>query len=144
MTPNEVTIRGSAPYFSSEGTQLVPERNAPKSMPSTKNAERPCVATMMMRVATMIATRATHAPVIPRPTFSSRRFGKSFFAMSNLSRSYIKRGGRRIVRSGAHLEGKRNYLEETVPLASFLTFMSEDGMKPSSSTSLPWTASDIM
>ena len=81
MTPNDVMMSGSAPYLPSEGTQLVPVRKAPKSIPSTKNAERPCWATMTISVTTISATRATHAPVMPRPTFSRRRFGSICFAI---------------------------------------------------------------
>ena len=35
-------------------------------------------------------------------------------------------------------------MAETLPLASLTTFMAETGIKPCSSTSLPWTSSESM
>ena len=143
ITPKDVTMSGSAPNLPSEGTQLVPVTNWPKSRPSTRNAERPCWATNTMRVTTIRATRATQAPVRVRPTFSSLRFGSMRFDMCDLSENG-KCGAPPMRRRRHPPRGGRDYLEDTLPLASLATFMSEAGMKPSSSTRLPWTSSDIM
>ena len=78
VTENEPTIMGNAPYMSCSGIQCCPVRNAMGSKPSTKNVVRPCSATMKIKVTTTTATSSTHAPVIPRPMFSSRRFGMMF------------------------------------------------------------------
>ena len=108
MTPKDVTMSGSAPYFPSEGTQLVPVMNAPKSIPSTNNAERPCPATMTIKVTTMRATRATHAPVRPRPTFSRRRFGSICLAIKRpFAKRNTKRGAAGNVSSRQAPHGKR-------------------------------------
>ena len=78
VTENEPTIMGSAPYMSCSGIQCCPVRNAMGSNPSTKNVVRPCWATITISARTTTATSSTQAPVIPRPMFSSWRFGIAF------------------------------------------------------------------
>ena len=144
VTPNELTISGSAPNLSSDGTQLVPVRNAPRPIPSWKKAESPCWATMTMSVTTTRATAATHAPVRPSPMFSRRRFGSICFAIAQPF-SYLRtwRDARPHGRPALKTMGS-DYLLVTLPEASFWTFMPLMGMKPSFSTSEPWTSSPSM
>ena len=124
ITVKEVTMSGRAPVKGMPASlvfcrsHLVPVKNSTGLTPSFKNAEMPLPATMNISASTTRVTSATHAPVTESPTFSRRRLG--------------------IVLTMFY------FFSVTLPLASFATFISDTGMKPCFSTSLPWTSLESM
>ena len=95
---------------------MVPVKNEPRSMPSAVNVAIPRPATMATSVTTRSATSAMHAPVAPRPTRSTRAFAIKAICARLLSK---------LVDS---MRVRRTYLLDTLPEASFSTFMPDMGI----------------